>query len=48
MKLMTGFKAALMSRYEQINTAQKTMYSIKDFFSKCDQTAVSHGSDHIY
>ena len=30
------------------NTRQKMKYSIKDFFSKCDQTAVFCGFGHIY
>ena len=30
------------------NTAQKLIFSITDFFSKCDQIAVSCGFGHIY
>ena len=30
------------------NTAQKMKFSIKDFFGKCDQTAVYSVFGHIY
>ena len=33
---------------QQVHTAEKVKFSIKDFFSKCDQTAVSCGFGHIY
>ena len=29
-------------------TAQKKKFSVKDFFSKCGQTAISCGFGHVY
>ena len=34
--------------YCQVYTSQKMKFSIKDFFCKCDQVAVSCGFGHIY
>ena len=35
-------------KLRDLSTAQKMKFPIKDFFMKCDQLAVSRGSDHNY
>ena len=39
---------AAKKAYDVRGTAQKMKFSIKDFFSKCEQTAISCGFVHIY
>ena len=42
------FRMRVGNAKQEINTAQKMKFSIKDFFSKCDQIAVFCGFCQIY